>query len=62
MDESIIEAYSGMLAAFNNKDGLVVASTGEYFLIASMSPVSATTVVTFFNEESKSAMLILKID
>ena len=42
---STIDLYPGICAAFRSSDGLVVASSGAYWLIASKSPVSATTVV-----------------
>ena len=38
-------AYCGILAALKMSDGLVVASCGFKRLIASTSPVSATTMV-----------------
>ena len=44
--------YCGCCAAFSSSDGLVVASCGVNCRMASMSPVSATTVVTRFRESS----------
>src|ERR1700733_5984005 len=46
---TIKDRYCEDSAAFRIKDGFVVASVGEYFLMASISPVSATTVVIPFN-------------
>ena len=38
-------SYSGRFAAWRINEGLVVASSGEYYAMSLKSPVSATTVV-----------------
>src|SRR5919197_1278430 len=45
--------YRGSSAACSRREGLVVASCGRCSAIASMSPVSATTVVERFNDSRR---------
>jgi hypothetical protein len=45
MASSISGAYSGKPAAFSSSDGFVVASSGRWRRMASISPVSATMAV-----------------
>src|ERR1700749_5031431 len=51
--------YFGICEALSRRDGFVVASCGLYLTRASMSPLSATTVVTFFNESSSVIVSVL---